>query len=462
MAARNHHRGSGPRSMTLGLQPLEPRLPMAGDVSVAFRAGVLTITGDNQANDIWVGRMDGDVVVAPNPLGLGERTRLVHVRGGNVQSDNGQIEAITFQGVHTLNVDLRGGDDKLSISSWPDAPRTLAFRNLTANLGSGNNRLDVSDIAVQRNLTVRAAGGHDEISVTNVSVGRSLTVNAGAGDNMVTVEDSFVQGPIVLVTGRGRDTIGVFETQSERSLSVRAGDGDNVVTLEEGARSFAGRVNVTTGSGNDEVVLGDISGEAVIAVRTGGGNDIVRNTGFFQARSLNVNLGRGDNRFDLARHGNIAPIILGPLTVTSGAGHDEIDIRETDVRGNLTVRAGDGDNQIRLLAGTRAWGNTLIATGRGADRVGLSNFHINPFQPRGGRLTVRTGAGADEVWLLDVTTGEIDLDLGAGDDRVWIANSDLGRRRRFAGGAGRDTVNDVEGRLGRAFFQGFEEYLDQA
>lgn len=83
----------------LRLEQLETRRMSAGNVSVTQQGNTLLVRGDNLANEIGIFSEGGDEFTV-----VGVDT-----------SVNGDDER-TFSGIRNFNIDLRGGDDFLSIA----------------------------------------------------------------------------------------------------------------------------------------------------------------------------------------------------------------------------------------------------------------------------------------------------------------------------------------------------------
>lgn len=423
-----------PRPATLGLESLEQRLPLAGDVTVAFNNGTLTITGDAQGNQIWVSQRGDRTVVSPSPWEMNGETRL---RFGAVVG----LPRVQFGGVKTVVVDLRGGNDVLVMGGLPSDP--LNFRALSVNLGAGNNSLSAQGMIVDQNVTVRAGDGADSIRFDQVTVQGSTSIQTGNGDSWVRVSRSWLISPLEVIGGRNNDWVDVHEV-SASTLRVGTGDGYDTVGIESSAVDV--RLEITTGAGHDRVGLGQLRGTGEFVVNTGDGNDVVGAGDWLPGpRSLTVNLGAGQNE---AHFGSM--VIGGPLTVTSGAGQDMIDLRSMNVHGRLMIDAGDGNNRVTVTQISAL--SIQITTGQGVDQVAVL------FGRSTGEVRVRSGAGADEVAILGVEAGAIDVDLGAGNDVASLQWNAFGRRTRFDGGAGRDTMRYLTTEFATSYFTGFEVF----
>jgi VCBS repeat-containing protein len=138
----------------------------SGNVTAFVRNGVLQISGDAQANQIWVttGAGIGDAVVTP----LGTTT----VNGGRGPVNLSGITA-------GADIRLRGGDDFLWLTN------TVGIGSVFASMGAGNNGVTI-DHANHKGETVLWMGdGNNTISFGMGEYVRNVTVRTGDGNNRV-------------------------------------------------------------------------------------------------------------------------------------------------------------------------------------------------------------------------------------------------------------------------------------
>ena len=86
--------------------------------------------------------------------------------------------------------------------------------------------------------------------------------------------------------------------------------------------------------------------------------------------------------------------IGGNLSITTGAGDDQIGFTDVTVTGTTTINAGDGDNFLGIgegLAQSSFGGAFWLTTGSGDDAVTLDDSEFY------GTLTVQVGGGEDSV-----------------------------------------------------------------
>jgi hypothetical protein len=416
----------------LALEALEERLPLAGNVTIAFNDGTLTITGDAADNSIAVGMLWGRLVVVPYQSEVNGPTTLWY-RGE-------AVPFVAFDPGHALTIDMRGGSDIVHLGGW-QTPR-LNFRALTVNLGDGNNSLYGTDIAVEQNVAIRSGNGSDVIVMDALSARGSVNIQAWNGNNIVVLEEPTVGGSLEVIGGLNHDHFQLSAVTSS-VLRVRPGEGDSWVTVSGTVRD---QLEVQTGAGRDLVILTGMGGGAAIVVHTGAGDDLVSAQDWLPgSRSFTLGLGQGTNEAYLERLA-----VDGPLSVTGGTGTDRIEVVSTNVLGRLAIDAGEGNNVVTVVQVTALALHVTTAGGADTVEIAFGRFAAEVF--------IRTGAGADTLGMVGVQSDSIDVDLGDGNDIGSLQWNVFARRTRFAGGAGRDTVRFNRAEHPANYFGGFEVF----
>jgi len=229
--------------------------------------------------------------------------------------------------------------------------------------GYWNYQPSSTEFAKAADLGVRRAG--PETPDTSTIIDGNAT-NAGQRTNKQTTDGK---------------TIAVDPIESNRNVTIArertladAGGGQQYVSSDQ--------LVFTTGSANDKL-------------------EVTRNTD----GSLNVTVNGEAYKVEMAQD--------QALTLRTGGGNDTIDVA-SDVKVNLIVDGGDGDDTI-----TTGAGNDIVDGGAGND-------------------TIKTGAGSDDVFG---NSGVDTIDAGAGNDVVYGGDGD----DILAGGAGDDYVEGGAG-----------------
>src|SRR5262249_28412085 len=120
----------------------------------------------------------------------------------------------------------------------------------TANAGTGNNALNVSDAGF---------GGNDTYTVTTSQVSlpnslglivtysgmKSLKLSTGAGADVLNVESTLASTPVTLNAGNGNNTFNVspaskFLDNIQGAVNINAGSGNNTLTTFDQNDGFTG------------------------------------------------------------------------------------------------------------------------------------------------------------------------------------------------------------------------------
>lgn len=336
----------------LGIERLEPRLPLAGDVTVALTDGTLTIMGDVQGNQIWVTQRGDMTVVSPSPWEMNGATRIRF--GASVG-----MPRVQFAGVHAVVVDLRGGNDALVMGSL-ESDR-LDFRALTVNLGAGDDSMLAQNMIVDEAVTVRAGAGADSVTVALTTTAGKLDVGTGVGDDRVSLDTVSGPGSVLLDTGDGNDHVNVRGgVPGPQSLAVNLGNGQNDAAFIN--VSISGPMTVTGGTGTDfiETRIVDVHGPLTINAGDGNNKLKMRST---SAESGQVTTGQGVDQVSIDASGRYT----NTLRVRTGAGADTVSILSIEA-GAIDLDLGAGNDRI-LLGGNRFHRRLRFDGGLGVDTV---------------------------------------------------------------------------------------------
>ena len=271
---------------------LESRVLLAGNVTAGLVDGNLTITGDADDNNVEV-VVTGEGVV---------------VRGLDGTTVNGSADDAV----------MIPGEDAIAGS-------------LTANLGDGNDRIQIEGVDIRRRTTISGGNGDDEIGLTSLSARRKVELHGGTGN----------------------DTIVVNNVESRREVKVTGGEGDDLVVVN--GLSTRRKLAIVTGSGDDNVSIADSSARRKTKLRLGSGDDTAAITGSSLGRRLRIVGGNGDDLVQienstvrrisrlLGRRGDDSFLISGTTDLgrfsirRGGRGEDAFEVEETVAGSKHTI-----------------------------------------------------------------------------------------------------------------------------
>jgi hypothetical protein len=340
------------RRKRLGLETLESRRLLAGDVTAEVVDGNLLLRGDQLSNQIEL-RAAADGTAAIEIVGLpGEDGDLTTINGAS---------SYVFDGVTgDISASMRGGDDVIYIHDL-DLPGDLNVRTgrgndrvlvgglprdagpivaplpdeavdeafASADLVAPGEPVDIVPILPRPNVTIAGqarivtGAGNDAVVMGSLEVYDNMTINSGRHGDVIRLginelqvptdgellgDIAFVEdgppinlpldvfGSLRINTGGGDDQAWLESVHVAQNMRVNLGGGSDIFSYDWGG--VAGRISVDGGSGDDLVALVHVAADTV-RIRTRGGDDGVGLVGV-NARRLNVHLGGGDDQMLLA------------------------------------------------------------------------------------------------------------------------------------------------------------------
>lgn len=359
MSRPKHH-----KHCRLGVEQLESRVLMAGDLSVAFSQGSLIINGDDQANGLQI--VAGPVAGTVQVQGLlegGANTTLNHQRG-----------PLVFSTPSNIVVALGDGNDNFQMQN------VRSCGALRVGLGGGNDKADFSGTSMG-SMNVDTGIGRDTLAIRDASVAGALDASGQAyfgAAKLFSFDRVQVGGVLSVTTGNGADVLGLNGIKAT-SVSVRS-----EATYDDAAL-FGKRVTL-----NDVAVSGGLS------IVTGGGS---------------INAGVANDNVALTN------VSAASLHVDSGRGHDVVTVQDAAVTGSLNLQgeAYYGAAKQTTLNRVQVGQLLSVTTADGNDVVTLNQVSAKS-------VAVITGEGADNVSLNRVTAEQLFASLGAGDDKLAVGD----------------------------------------
>ena len=252
----------------LGVEKLENRELMAGNVFATVSNNTLYITGDSMANSVQVASdyHTGEVFV------IGADNTLIN---GRAQTSIGN-----FRG--NIEVKLGGGNDSFQLARVTDRD----FRKADINMGSGDfESVNLASARFSGNVTINSLGSQkNHLEVKHGSVAGDLKIETGSGHDWVVLS-STVGGNVTLNTNGGRDQV---------NIGPGVGGDDNQ------RLRIGGRLTLNTGDGKDQVNLDRLRVDTLFA-NLGAGEDSFKANAVSVKRTVSVDGGTGFDRFDIQR-----------------------------------------------------------------------------------------------------------------------------------------------------------------
>lgn len=259
---RNRHTASVCESM----ESLEVRRVPVGNITAAVQNGVLTVTGDDAANDVEIaGNLSNRVTIAG--------FNLTKVNG--VAPVNGK-SVVTFTGITDVVVVAKDGNDRIVIKGNPDPVR---FRDITIDSGAGDDVVEIRNVFATDDINVTTQNGKDRVTLAQVNVGgagvdsnqNDVNINTARtggsvpDDDTVQLDDVSVKRDVSIQTGADADVVQIFDP---RAL---------VPNLAQFAQptDIGDDLTIDTGDAGDRVNLNRVNVVDQINIELRGGNDIL-------------------------------------------------------------------------------------------------------------------------------------------------------------------------------------------
>ena len=199
-----------------------------------------------------------------------------------------------------------------------------------------------------QHIDVDFAGGANFLALYQVHVAGNVTISAGDGDNELVVgrppyDPNLIGGDLSVIVGHGDSRVRLEESWILGNATIEAGDGDNRVVV--------GRAESPSDLG--AVVLGDL------LVSTGGGYDRVEVAKCWLDGNVAIDTAAGDDAVILGTHYEPASavagnVLAGALVIATGEGADSVGLTDNEVYGATEIELGDDDDGLLLGAGLPA------------------------------------------------------------------------------------------------------------
>lgn len=316
------------------LESLESKIAPAGTVTAVIAGGVLTLTGDLEANDIVITEL------------MPDRFRITGQAGTFIKLGSAAgASLVDFDAtVTSIKVDLKEGADVVLFD------QVRLVKDVTVNLGIGANTARFNALSIGGNLSVQGGNDADQIFFRDrLLVGGNATFAMGNGTNSVEYTPGApgfdaiqIDGALKYTGGTAGDGL-LFNIASAillGSVDFAPGAGGGFLTLESTKEVIiGGKFNLTTLDHAGALFETRVTSQEIVSI---GG-------------ALTVKNGTGQNV--MLMEGTDALLIGGAVSVTQGnvssAARSEVILTSTDhvsIEGGVTIKNGNGDYTNRISA----------------------------------------------------------------------------------------------------------------
>lgn len=272
------------RKIGMGLQQLEDRRLMAGDVAVYLDSGDLKIIGDAGHNRVDITTINGQIRVTGTQY-LGNTT----INGQNIPF------LINANLVDDLIVDMNGGNDRvmvnqLHLNATSHADLVIdtddgddlvgiynsSARDLDVDTHGHNDDVIVSGSHFSRDLKVELGSGDDELDLYSAQAGRHIKADGETGHDDVAIQFSVAADELYVRLGSGNDVAWINGGEFDELALYGDGDNDRITVqyAEVNSSSY-----IDMGSGNDQLYLNHNDFFGSKQFRGGTGSDTLQGVG---------------------------------------------------------------------------------------------------------------------------------------------------------------------------------------
>ena len=393
----------------LRLEQLEERIAPAGMVAAKISNGMLTITGDADANSI---------TITDEGLAVGQ----ILITGNDGTIVNGDT-SVTLDGfTKDMKISMGVGNDSVNVSD------TAAPRGLFADLGADDDVFRLTG-GVGANLFIKGGEGADSVYL-DVEFGKDVNLDGGNGDNYLSMSAD-VDGKVTVKNGMGEDDYDINVLVTGGAVSINSGKGGSHMNFYG---LLGPSLKITNGDGTDELFFGEAVVSGNVAISNGAGNSTL----------------------------TMGPThIGGTLSVRDGAGDDAITMASVTVGAGTSIATGNGRGEVSVESGVFGYlpkgGDLKITVGKGVALVALEDVQVSKnlaisnvgveasLDIRGAFVSkdfsFKSKEGSDYFYIVDMDViGKASIDTGAGDDEVSFDGSRLFGAVSVKTGAGDDIL----------------------
>jgi hypothetical protein len=432
-----HRRGGS--SLRLGLERLEDRT--VPTTSAVLSNGVLTLTGDANANDITITEQptSGSYLVAAADL------------AGT---------PVSFNGVSSIAADLGAGADSFTFNG--DASVGSQLSGTLSVKGAGSLTIDLN---ARVNIGGQVTVNHSETDVLDLgitgegtTIGRLLVFD-GDGDSTLRMDDyAHVLGFVSLNQEGGNNSAIISNARIDSFFSFVGTTGNDILSLGggNGGARIGQNVFLAAGAGTNQFTMSETTIAGTVNFATAGSGEtflvqglsvihgpvIVNKTGGSQQLSATVSVSNIDGDFVIngGESDEVVSVngrsIIGNLTTDLKAGSNSVTIDGYCTIGNF-LHYGTGNEVIKIQPESRVRGYVSINASSAADLdVFVYGSLLQSF------LSVVSGAGADSVNVIaGETDGNLAFVLGDGNDHLNLLSLNAFGSLKIAAQGGDDIVD---------------------
>ena len=397
--------------------------------------GVLTLTHDNTSGageDLLITQTGVNTFTVKDTLpaidtdfGSFSGVKSITAKFGNNDSTL-ELKVSTDGLSGALNITTTGGSNNFKLSTANNVSGRIVGK-VTIIGGGGNDSVNVTDgIAISSPVIFDGHGGFDSFYPSDAYLAKKLTLESVENITTATSKPVFIGGMLVENEDAGSGV--VFDLNSFAVIGGKltycgSATVDDNVTIES---QVTGSALLMLFGGRNNVSVAGIFASS-LAITGGGGDDSI----LFNSRQTN---------FTVGQEAYMNPSIGGALTMKLGDGSNDVTLGGGAFFGKgLTLITGVGDDTVNFTK-FNALKNVTLTLGNGANTLNGTTAALDSASIAG-VLKYAGGSGVDTLDISHLIVGTMNVNLGNGANGITGAGRVIGKSATILGGIGIDTLN---------------------
>jgi len=256
----------------LGLESMESRQLMAGNIFASVSGGDLFLTGDSASNGVEIRQLAaGQYQLIGTTQGGAQTTIWLNGVAANSHVVNGVTD--------DFEISLNGGNDYLytNATGLPAGAKLQVPDDMNVRGGDGNDAMYIYSTQVRDDLYVDQGSGDDYLSMYNswvygaASSDNDMSVFGSTGNDVASIYNSYVRDDLFMSMSLGNDAVYLGNSTIVDDASIYTSDGDDRVSLYN---TYIGDNLVTdTGAGKDSTYLNSVRADEIYSYMGSGSGD---------------------------------------------------------------------------------------------------------------------------------------------------------------------------------------------
>lgn len=321
-------------------------------VTATFSGGLLTLQGDQAANDVRIEKLGSSLVLT------GENGTLIRYKGENVST-------VALTGVQNLRGTFGAGADVVKLV------KDVTLTGVTLNLGDGANQVEFLEANINGKVTVTGGVNADKVKFDGGTLNQ-ISLNLLDGNDDIEFRGARVNGLVSINTGNDVDSVKMVEGTGgdantfAAAVTIKTGNGADVIDLHD---SIFANLTIDAGADNDKIDLETVTVNGRLSVNGNAGDDEMTFEELIQTGAGTNSIIGLAGKDDVAING---AIFASAVSVNLGTGPQNLlEIDDVEFQKTVTIIATGPNDRLRIeqnqsaMAATKFLGAVNVQMGPG-------------------------------------------------------------------------------------------------